>query len=109
MQQALASLNDRLAPVEEIFFTWLLRVVMAGTLAGCAWIDDAPPLDIAATLIAAYVALRVVSQFGALSSAAPFENRALSSAFALFAIATLGLSLMAVVTFIERVSLFVVR
>ena len=43
MQQALDALHDRLAPAEEIFFTWLMRVFAAATLVGSAWIDDAPP------------------------------------------------------------------
>ena len=51
MAQALAALHDRLVPAEELFFTWLLRVFGAATLAGCAWVDDAPPLGLAALLL----------------------------------------------------------
>lgn len=42
MQQALPSLRDRLTPAEEIFFTWLARVLVAAVLIGSAWIDDGP-------------------------------------------------------------------
>ena len=61
MQEALRSLQDRLAPAEEIFFTWLMRVFAAATLVGCAWIDDAPPLGLGALIIAIYVAVRVAT------------------------------------------------
>ena len=107
MQQALSSLHDRLAPVEEIFFTWLMRVFAAGTLAGSAWIDDAPPLDLAATAIAIYVAVRVATQFGRLAAAAPFEKRPLRMVFAVGALVLLGLSFLVVVTFVERLALSV--
>ena len=46
MQEALRSLQDRLAPAEEIFFTWLMRGFAAAILVGSAWIDDAPPLGL---------------------------------------------------------------
>ena len=36
MQEALSSLQDRLAPAEEIFFAWLMRVFAAATLVGSA-------------------------------------------------------------------------
>ena len=75
MQQALSSLQDRLAPAEEI--TWLVRVMAAAVLVGSAWIDDAPPLDIGAMIVAFYVAVRVATQFGNLVSAAPFEKPSL--------------------------------
>jgi len=107
MSEATTTFRDRLAPVEDIFFTWLTRVVLAGTLAGSAWLDDAPPLDIAAMLIAAYVAIRVIMQFGNLMNAAPFENRILSAGLAGFSIVVLGLSMMAVVSFVERLALSV--
>lgn len=107
MQEALSSLQDRLAPAEEIFFTWLMRVIAAATLVGCAWIDDAPPLDIAATIIGVYVAIRVVTQFGSLMTAAPVEHRVLKAFFAVFSIALLGLSFMAMITFVEYLALSV--
>ncbi len=107
MREALSSLQQRLAPAEEIFFTWLLRVFAAAALVGCAWIDDAPPLDIAATILALYVAVRVVTQFGALVSAAPFENRALKVLFAVGALVLLGLSFLAVASFVERLAMSV--
>ena len=92
MQQALSSLQDRLAAAEKIFFTWLLRVMAAAVLVGSAWIDDAPPLVIGAMIVAFYVAVRVAMQFGRLVSAAPFENQALKAIFAIGALVLLGLS-----------------
>jgi len=107
MQQALRSLNDRLAPAEAIFFTWLGRIFASATLVGCAWIDDAPPLDLAAMIIAIYVALRVATQFSNLMTAAPFENRGLQAFFAAFAVLLLALSFLAIATFVEHVALSV--
>jgi len=107
MQQALGSLHDRLAPAEEIFFTWLTRVFAAATLVGSAWIDDAPPLDIAAAIIAFYVAVRVAMQFGRLAAAAPFEDRPLQVTFAVGALVLLVLSFLAVVTFVDRLAVSV--
>ena len=108
MQGALSSLDDRLASAEAIFFTWLTRVFAAATLVGCAWIDDAPPLEIGALFIAVYVGVRVATQFGNLVSAAPFENRALSMFFALGALVLLGFSFLAVAVFIDRLARSVV-
>ena len=107
MQEALSSLQDRLAPAEEIFFTWLMRVFAAGTLVGSAWIDDAPPLMVGALIIAIYVAVRVATQFGNLAATAPFENRALKTIFAVGALVLLGVSFLVVVIFIERLALSV--
>ena len=104
MQQALGSLHDRLAPAEEIFFTWLMRVFAAGTLVGSAWIDDAPPLELAAAIITFYVAVRVVTQFGRLAAAAPFENRPLRVIFAAGALVLLGLSFLVVVTLVDHLT-----
>ena len=107
MQPALGSLHDRLAPAEEIFFTWLTRVFAAATLVGSAWIDDAPPLDIAAAIIAFYVAVRVAMQLGRLAAAAPFESRPLQVTFAVGALVLLVLSFLAVVTFVDRLAVSV--
>ena len=104
MRQTLSSLEGRLAPAEEIFFTWLLRVMAAAVLVGSAWIDDAPPLDIGAMIVAFYVAVRVATQFGNLVSAAPFENQALKALFAIGALILLGLSFFVVVIFVERLA-----
>ena len=104
MQQALGSLHDRLAPAEEIFFTWLMRVFAAGTLFGSAWIDDAPPLELAAAIITIYVAFRVVTQLGRLAAAAPFENRPLRVIFAAGALVLLGLSFLVVVTLVDHLT-----
>ena len=108
MQEAPDSLQHRLAPAEEIFFTWLLRVMAAAVLVGSAWIDDAPPLVIGAMIVAFYVAVRVATQFGNLVSAAPFENQALKMIFAIGALVLLGLSFFVVVIFVERVARSVV-
>ena len=107
MQQALSSLHDRLAPAEEIFFTWLTRVFVAATLVGSAWIDDAPPLELAAAIITIWVAVRVVTQFGRLAAAAPFRNRPLQVTFAVGALVLLALSFLAVVTFVDRLAVSV--
>ncbi len=107
MQEALTSLQDRLAPAEEIFFTWLARVFAAATLVGSAWIDDAPPLSIVAVLITLYVAARVASQFGALVSAAPFQNRVLKMIFAVGALVLLAGAFVIVFIFVERVAISV--
>ena len=106
MKEALDALQDRLAPAEEIFFTWLTRVFVAATLVGSAWIDDAPPLEIAATLIGIYVAVRVATQFDRLATAAPFQNRALQMIFAVGALMVLGLSFLVIVTLVERAGPF---
>ena len=51
MQQALSSLQNRLAPAEEIFFTWLVRVMAAAVLVGSTWIDAASPLEFGAMIV----------------------------------------------------------
>ena len=107
MQEALSSLQDRLAPAEEIFFTWLMRVFAAAILAGSAWIDDAPPLGLGALIIVIYVAVRVAMQFGNLAAAAPFENRALKTIFAVGVLVLLGFSFLVVEIFIDRLALSV--
>ncbi len=107
MQQALSSLQHRLVPAEEIFFAWLIRVFAAATLVGSAWIDDAPPLEIAAMIIAMYVAVRVATQFGNLAAAAPVESRPLRIIFAVGAIVLLGLAFLVVATLVERLALSV--
>lgn len=108
MQQAASSLQDRLIPAEEIFFGWLMRVFLAATLVGSAWIDDAPPLDIAATTIALYVAVRVATQFGNFAAAAPFESRPLRMIFAGGALVLLGLAFLVIATLVERLSISIV-
>ena len=107
MQDALTAFEARLVPAEHIFFTWLPRVFAAATLVGCAWIDDAPPLEVVAMLVGVYVAVRVVSQFGALSLAAPFQNRVLSAFFAMGIIALLGGAFLVVVIFVDHISVLV--
>jgi len=108
MAQALAALHDRLVPAEELFFTWLLRVFGAATLAGCAWVDDAPPLGLAALLISAYVGLRVFSEFPAFLSVAPFQNQAMRIAWAVLSLMLLTLSFASVAIFVDRLAQFVV-
>ena len=108
MKVALASFEARIAPAEKIFFTWLLRVFVTGVLVGCAWMDDAPPLELAAYILGVYVAVRVALQFGPLSSAAPFQNPVLSALFALLNLVILVFAFLAIVTFINRVAFSVV-
>lgn len=109
MKQSLSSLQDRLTPAEDIFFTWLARVFAAATLLGSAWIDDAPPLEIGAMVIAIYVAVRVATQFGRLAAAAPFEHRRLQVMFAAGALVLLGSSFLVVAILVERLAHSVVR
>ena len=108
LQHALQQLHERVGPAEKIFFTWLVRVMAAAVLVGSAWIDDAPPLDIAAMTVGFYVAVRVATQFGHLVSAAPFKNQASKILFAIIALVLLGLSFLVVVTFVERLARSVV-
>ena len=108
MKDAIRTLQDRLAPAEDIFFTWLARACLAAVLVGSAWIDDAPPLELAAMLVAVYVAVRVVMQFGPLAAAAPFGNRVLRVLFAGGAVVVLGLAFLVVVTLVERLGLLAV-
>lgn len=105
MQPALSSLQDRLIPAEEIFFAWLMRVFVAATLVGSAWLDDAPPLELAAMIIALCVAVRVATQFGAFAAAAPFERRPLRMIFAVGALVLLGLAFLVVATLVERLAI----
>ena len=104
-QQTLSSLQERLVPAEEIFFAWLMRVFAAATLAGSAWIDDAPPLELGAMVVTLYVAVRVAMQLGPLAAAAPFNRRPLRVMFAAGALVLLGLAFLVVVTLVERLSL----
>jgi hypothetical protein len=64
MLKPVSVLENQLAPAEDIFFRWLIRVVLAALLMGSSWIDDAPPLELAAWLVVGYVVVRVVMQFG---------------------------------------------
>ena len=100
--------REQLIDIEQLFFSWLARVVISAALVGCAWIDDAPPLDIAAHLIAGYVALRVVFEFKAFMGALPIDLRVLKVGGALFAQLLLGLSFLAVASFTERLAMLVV-
>ena len=104
MRKTLSVLDDRLAPAEEIFFAWLVRVFAAATLVGSAWIDDAPPLELGAFVIAIYVAIRVATQFSNLADAAPFKNPVLKSTFAVGALVLLVLSFLTVVTFVGQLT-----
>ena len=108
MRQAHEPLQDRLTAAEEIFFTWLMRVMAAAVLVGSAWIDDAPPLEFAAMIITCYVAVRIATQFRNLVSAAPFETRAWKTIFAIFAIVLLVLSFLVVITFVDQLARSVV-
>jgi hypothetical protein len=105
MLKPLSVLDNHLAPAEDIFFRWLTRVVLAAVLMGSAWIDDAPPLELAAWLVVGYVVARVVMQFGPLVAAVPFENRVLKILAAGVLLGLLGLSFLTVVTFVYQLAL----
>jgi len=107
MQEAPSSLHDRLAPSEEIFFTWLMRVFAAATLVGSAGLDDAPPLEMAALVIAIYVAIRVASQFGNFVSVGPFPNRVLNTVFAIGSLALLASAFVIIAIFVGRLAALV--
>jgi len=104
MLNILTAFENRLAPAEEIFFRWLNRVVIAAALAGSAWLDDAPPLELAAYLVTLYVAGRVVMQFGTFYSVVPFENWFLKGFAALIALILLGLSYLTVAYFVLQLA-----
>ena len=106
-RRTLASLLEPLAPIENLFFTWLMRVFAAATLVGTAWIDDAPPLEIAALFVAVYVAVRAVADFGILLAAAPFKSRVLNATVAVGALALLGLSFVVIAIFTQRLAISV--
>lgn len=108
MLEVLDALHDRLAPAEKMFFTWLARVFAAATLVGVAWIDDAPPLELGALIIALYVVVRVVTQLRAFATAAPFEHRVLKAFFALGCLVLLATAFLSIAIFAERVAMFVV-
>lgn len=108
MQSLLTRLRERLAPAEEIFFRWLVRVFCAAVLVGSAWIDDAPPLELAAMIIALYVAVRILTEFGNILSTAPFDNNVLKAIYAVVVLILLGLSFVTVAIFTETVADFVV-
>ena len=52
MQRTLSSLQERLAPAEEIFFTWLVRVMAAAVLVGFEWWREARARKRAAGIVA---------------------------------------------------------
>ena len=107
MRKFLAQCNEQLAPVEALFFTWLVRVFLAASLVGVAWIDDAPPLEVAALIVAMYVAIRVASEGISFYALAPFSNKLFKLLFAALCLGLLGLSFLVVVIFTEQVALFV--
>ncbi len=106
-EQSPASLQARLAPAEQLFFSWLTRVFLTATLVASAWIDDAPPLELAAAIIAVYVGVRVLAEYTSFAAAAPFTNPVLRGGCAVLQIALLALSFAVVVTLIGRLSLLV--
>ena len=108
MLNTLNKLEDHLIPAEDIFFRWLTRVVIAAVLAGSAWIDDAPPLELAAFAITLYVVVRVIMQFGAFYSAVPFKSTFLKVLAAVVALLLLGLSFLTVVNFVYQLSVMTV-
>ena len=104
MKGVLVVLDERLKPIEDLFFKWLLRVAIAGTLVGSAWIDDAPPLELAAMLVALYVLLRILLQSGSFFAAAPFEHRVWKALVAVIALVVLGLTFVTVEILVATLS-----
>ena len=109
MQEFISSLQDRLEKPETLFFKWLIRLTIAGVLVGTAWIDDAPPLELAALIITLYIVFRVVMQLSDFYQTAPFENSILRGYFAIFCAALLALSFLTVAIFTESVAIHVVQ
>lgn len=108
MSNILAQINERLEPAEEIFFKWLNRIFISGILIGSAWIDDAPPLVIAAFILTLYIFIRVMLASISIYSVAPFNAKVAKTMFAILSFGILGLSFLTVATFVERISIFVV-
>ncbi len=109
MLKKAVALGNQLIPLEDIFFRWLIRVMLAALLIGSAWIDDAPPLELAAWLIAGYVVVRVIMQFVPFADAAPFNNRVLKVFTSCVLLVLLGLSFLTVVTLVDHLALLVAR
>jgi RsiW-degrading membrane proteinase PrsW (M82 family) len=104
MKGTLAGIVERLEPFEDCFFKWLLRLAVAAVLVGSAWIDDAPPLELGAMIVALYAAVRVALQSGAFYSAAPFRNPALKVLVVVIALGLLALTFVTVAIFVETLS-----
>ncbi len=107
MEQSLSPFQNKLIAAEELFFTWLLRVIAAALLVGSAWIDDAPPLSLAAVIIALYVLLRLLTNFKTFISTAPFDSQLSKVIFALGSLVLLGMSFATVVIFTDRIATMV--
>lgn len=107
MLNSLTKLRSHLLAIEELFFRWLFRAVVAGLLIGSAWLDDAPPLDIAAMLVSLYVLLRLLLEAGQFYEAAPFPSRILNGLTALFALLVLGLCFLSVAVFTDYIAVSV--
>ena len=73
-------------------------------LAGSAWLDDAPPLELAAYILTLYVVIRVVMQSATLYATAPFESRYLNIFSVLIALVLLGLSYLTVAYFVYQLA-----
>jgi len=108
MEHTLKSQQDKLSAAEELFFTWLLRVIATAILVGSAWIDDAPPLSLAAIAIAGYVGIRLLMQFKSFISQAPVSGKFLQTLFAAGVLLLLVMSFVIVVIFVERIAVSVV-
>lgn len=101
MNTRITTMQESLKATEEIFFLWLFRVSLVGALIGSAWIDDAPPLEIAVFLIGIYTAIRVILQVPRFADLSPFSNRALSYLFAGFLFILLALVFLVVVSLVD--------
>lgn len=99
MKEALAAFDARMEPFEKVFFTWITRIIMAGVFIGTSWIDDAPPLELAAFVFTAYVGIRILSQISVMHSAIPLKNAVLSGFFTLVALLVVLMSFFTITTF----------
>ncbi len=107
MTTVFASIQEKLIPFENLFYTWLVRVFLAATIAGVAWIDDAPPLELAAYAISIYTALRILMHFGEFMTAAPFGNRILQAISAVSAVLLLTLAFPSIAIFTRVIAEFI--
>lgn len=105
---AQASFHARTAAAQALFFTWLTRVFMAATLSGSAWIDDAPPLELAAWILTVLVGLGILTGLPHFLGLLPFSQRILKIGVAIIALLLLFMSFFTVTIFVGSVSSFVV-
>ena len=103
MEQDLSHFQNKLVTTEDLFFTWLLRVIVAAILVGSAQIDDAPPLELAASIIALYILIRLLMNFKTFISTAPFSPQIFKVLFALGCLFLLSMSFATILIFTNRI------